>query len=402
VNEEEIPMKKMLAVAVMMMGCSQGTKDGAPQAPEPPVTTPAVDLENRAYVIARDSDDMFVIDLNKLEIMGHVQMRTQTAHMADVGPDFGELFVSSTGSNEVVVIDTRKLEVKERIKVGQFPTHTTMIDARKLLAVMLEDDNAVSFVDIEKRVEVKRLSGFHVPHFLRAAPDGKFAYVANLKGNSVTRVALDTLTIDGEVTLDGLSSAVELTEEGGFADAQIDEHGVLFAAHAQTGRVLAYDTVAQKKLPEVKVGSKPWIVFADHHFPGLPQRHVVPNFGDRTISLIDGLNGAVLGSVEGDDEAYGVNYSSLVPDRAFVMNRIRHDIAVVDTKTQAILERIDVGGTTETASTSADGKYIVATVSSANKVVILEATTKKVLKTFEKMGVYPWSVVIPKGQNYCH
>ena len=63
---------------------------------------------------------------------------------------------------------------------------------------------------------------------------------------------------------------------------------------------------------------------------------------------------------------------------------------------------IDVGGTTETASTSADGKYIVATVSSANRVVIIDAATQQIVKTFDNMGQYPWSVTIPRGQNYCH
>jgi DNA-binding beta-propeller fold protein YncE len=63
---------------------------------------------------------------------------------------------------------------------------------------------------------------------------------------------------------------------------------------------------------------------------------------------------------------------------------------------------IPVGGTTETASTTADGKYIVAAVSSANKVVVIDAIAATVVKTFDNVGKYPWSVTIPQGQNYCH
>jgi YVTN family beta-propeller protein len=63
---------------------------------------------------------------------------------------------------------------------------------------------------------------------------------------------------------------------------------------------------------------------------------------------------------------------------------------------------IPVGGTTETASTTADGKYIVATVSSANRVVVIDAANATVVKTFDNVGSYPWSVTIPLGQNYCH
>ena len=61
-----------------------------------------------------------------------------------------------------------------------------------------------------------------------------------------------------------------------------------------------------------------------------------------------------------------------------------------------------MGGNTETASTTPDGKLIVAAVSSANRVVVIDAKTGDIVKTFENVGSYPWSVTIPRGQNYCH
>jgi YVTN family beta-propeller protein len=396
---------KKIAAAVLVVGCSQGTsgKTPDPVTPAVPAAPTAAQLANRAYVVCRDSDDLLVIDLDKLELVGRGNMRTQTAHMAEIGgKDFSELYVSSTETNEIVVVDTRDLQVKSRIGVGRNPTHTTMLSGNELLAVMDEGDDAVSVVDLAARAEKKRIGGFKLPHFLRVGADGKHAFVANLKGNTVTRVDIDSLSIVDQIALDGVDPNAELDKEEGFADAQIDESGVMYAAHAGTGRVLTYDTRAGTKLPELTVGTHPWIVFADHHFAGMPQRHLVPNFGDLTVSLIDGVNRAVVAAVEGDKEAYGVNYSPLAPDRAYVMNRARHDIAVVDTRTRTILDRIAVGGNTETASTSADGKYIVAAVSSANRVVVIEAATGETVKTFDDMGVYPWSLVIPRGQNYCH
>jgi YVTN family beta-propeller protein len=84
------------------------------------------------------------------------------------------------------------------------------------------------------------------------------------------------------------------------------------------------------------------------------------------------------------------------------MNRIRKDIAVVDTATLHVKQRIPVGGNTDTAATTRDGKYIIAAVSSANRVVVIDAETEEIVKTFENVGNYPWSVTIPFGQNYCH
>jgi hypothetical protein len=41
-------------------------------------------------------------------------------------------------------------------------------------------------------------------------------------------------------------------------------------------------------------------------------------------------------------------------------------------------------------------------VSSANKVVVIDAVSNDIVKTFENIGSYPWTVTIPLGQNYCH
>jgi YVTN family beta-propeller protein len=271
------------------------------------------------------------------------------------------------------------------------------------MAVMLEDENAVAFVDAPSRQVVKVLHGFSTPHFMRFSKDGKKGYVANLSGNHITEVDMASLAVSGEIALEGAGAAAsEAVAEGGFADAQIDETGVLYAAHGATGRVLAFDTVTRTRLPEIAVGSRPWVVFADHHFRGVNLTHVVPNFDSATVSLIDGAKKVVKANVPGDKEAYGVNYSSLVPGKAFVMNRVREEIAVMDLATSTVEKTLPVGGNTETASTSADGKYIVATVSRANRVVIIDAKTQTIVKTFENVGKYPWSVAIPGGQNYCH
>ncbi|MDB4975929.1 MAG: hypothetical protein JWN48_4270 [Myxococcaceae bacterium] len=368
-------------------------------------------------------------------------------HMAELNSDFSKVYLTSTAKNELVVLDAKALgtdtsdeallnrayvvcrdsgelgvidlrtlemtrlknyDVLKRVALGEHPTHMSLQGDRNLLAIMNEDEGtgAVSFIDTQKDQEIKRLNGFFTPHFMRYSPDGKYGYVANINAYHVTRVDLDSLEIDGHIPLDGYDSPPNHTlapGEGGFGDAQIDKNGVMFAAHHETGRVLVYDTMKREKRSELKVGKKPWIAYADHPFHNIPTRHLVTNFGDKSVSVINATSEAsVVGSLPGDEQAYGVNYSSLTPERAFVMNRIREDIAVVDTGTFEIMDRIPVGGNTETAATTRDGKYIIAAVSGANRVVVIDAATSKVVKSFDNFGNYPWSVTIPLGQNYCH
>jgi YVTN family beta-propeller protein len=389
----------LATLALGLAGCSSD------DATAPPLEQEKQDLLNRAYIVNRESPELVVIDLSKLEIIAKIPTGGLQNHMAELNVDFTKVYVDSSDSHETIVIDAKKLEVTKKIITGNHPAHLTLTRDGRLLAVMAEDDNAVNFIDPEKDEVVKTLPGFYTPHFMRFSADGRHGYVANIGAHHLTRVDMSTLEIDGHIALDGFSGPPNhmlAPEEGGFGDAQIDRSGMLYAAHNATGRVLVYDTVAQAKRMELKVGTSPWVAFAEHPFDNVPLKHVVTNFGDETISLIDGAVPSVVAQIEGDSEAYGVNFSSLAPNKAFVMNRIREDIAVVDTETNTITSRIPVGGNTETAATTADGKWIVAAVSSAGSVVVIDAVTNEIVKTFENVGKYPWSVTIPMGQNYCH
>lgn len=365
----------------------------------------ATALEQRAYVVSRDSEELTVIDLQKLEVIGKVPTGGGENHMAELNNDFTKVYVTSSMTNEAIVVDAKKLAVSGKIEITGHPTHLTASPDGRTIAVMVEDTNEVAFLDMANDSERTRISGFETPHFMRFTPDGAWGYVANISGNFLSRVDMRKLEVTETISLDAYTDRRHVDDEGGFADAQIAEDGTLFAAHHASGKVLTIDAATGKKQGELSVGKGPWVAFAEHPFKGAPLRHVVPNFGDATVSIIDAekaIKPSVSATLPGDEEAYGVNFSPLEPDLAFVMNRVREDIAVVDTSKGEVLERIAVGGNTETASTTADGKYIVATVSSANSVVVIDVATRKIKKTFANVGKYPWSVTIPKGQNYCH
>jgi hypothetical protein len=130
---------------------------------------------------------------------------------------------------------------------------------------------------------------------------------------------------------------------------------------------------------------------------------MMPNWGDSTVSVIHRHESReVARSSEGDQESYGVNYSPLAPGEAFVLNRVKERVAVLDRNSGDLIDSIDVGGTTETASTTADGRYLLLPISSANQFAILDVTTHEEVARFDDVGVYPWSVTTVGGQNYCH
>jgi YVTN family beta-propeller protein len=393
-------LRKVLLVssALAVIACGDDTQKSD-------VGTVSSSLENRAYIVSLESDELTVIDLDRMEIVGRVPTGGVANHMAELNKDFTKIYVDSSETDQTMVIDTRTLTKVNEITLGKHPTHISLALDGSMFAIMNEGDNAVSFVNPETDTVIKTLPGFYTPHFMRFSPEGKYGYVANIGAHHITRVDLQKLAIDREIVLDGHHGSPEpdmAADETGFGDCQINQEGILYAAHAASGKVLAYDTKTQTKIAEIKVGERPWIAYAEHPFHDVPLRHLVPNFGSQTVSLIDAVKQVELGSMPGDEEAYGVNYNTQRPELAYVMNRVRQDVAVVNIETGSIVNRIAVGGNTETASTTADGKYIVAAVSSANRVVIIDARTQAIKKIFENVGKYPWSVTIPGGQNYCH
>jgi DNA-binding beta-propeller fold protein YncE len=391
----------MLLAVLLGAACNDGGDD------KPDVGGTKQDLLNRAYIVSLESDEITVIDLNKMEIMARIPSYGVANHMGELNGDYTKFYVDSSKSDKTMVIDVEHFKKVGEIETGKHPTHLSLSLDKSLMAVALEEENAIAFIDTKTDTVKKKLPGFYLPHFMRFSPEGRYGYVANLEAHHITRVDLRTLEIDKEIVMDGFKGSPNpdmAPNEGGFGDCQINQEGMLFAAHSKTGQVLAYDTLTQEKKAEIKVGLKPWIVYADHPFLNVPMTHLVPNFGSRDVSMIDGLHAALAGAerLPGDEEAYGVNYNSESPSIAYVMNRVRKDVAMVDITQGKLLKRIEVGGNTETASTTADGKWIVAAVSSANKVVVIDAKLGTIAHIFNNVGKYPWSVTIPRGQNYCH
>ena len=363
-------------------------------------------LPLRAYVVSFLSDELAVINLDDMSLEALVPTGGTENHMVATVPNGQQVFVTSSGSDELIVIDARSLTVIDRIAGGSPPTHINATPAGEYIAVMEEGEpgeaGSVAFVGMRSRSVEFRVEHVALPHYVRYSKDGGTGYVANAKGDFITRVDLETMQVVDTLELEGAQHTLH-PEEVGFTDAQVDRDGILYAAHNGSGRVLVYDTVRERRLPDLQVGRSPWVAFASHPFDNVPLRHLVPNLGDQTVSVIDGATRAVLDrTLSGDEEAYGVNYSSRTPNLAFVMLRVGRAIDVVDTAAQERIDRIDVGGNVEVASTTPDGRLIVATVSGEDEVVVIDPVTREIAERFAGVGVYPWSVAIPGGQNYCH
>lgn len=410
-----------MAIALVALGVGCGSSSDAAGDTE---VTPE-DLANRAYVISEESNELFVVDLSTLSEVGKVDTSVgigpNANHMSMLNPDGSKVYVVASDTDTLVVVDTTTLEVIRQVPLGAHPTHAEAcpgcgVDGHDQLWVVNEGGEhadegeagevhpgSISVLDMVTDEVVRTFShpSLVVPHFVRF--HDRTAYIPSIGGNQITVLNIDSFEVEDILVLEGEAAAGPCAGDPcGFADAQIDRNGLLVAAHIETGRVLSYDTVSRTRRPDIATGDRPWSIFVDS-LSNVFDTHLMPNWGDSTVSLIDRVEQReVARSPEGDQESYGVNYSPLAEGEAFVLNSVKERVAIIDRMSGELIEALDVGGTTETASTTGDGRYLLLPLSSTDQFAVYDVSTHTEVARFDDVGNYPWSVTTVGGQNYCH
>jgi YVTN family beta-propeller protein len=380
-------------LALSLLGCAPEATDVHPGA-----------LLDRAYVVSRDSNELFVLDSESLEAVGSIDTtvfpgRVNGNHMAMVGMDGQKVYITATDADTIVVVDAASLTISGTISVGRHATHAAVSPNGRELWVVSEEDNAVLVIDTATDTVTHTLTdaSLVIPHNVRFTDT--LAYVPSIGGNQITVFDRATYAVVDVLVAAGTEMGACASDPCGFADAQIDPDGVLFASHVETGTVLVYDTVTGERLADVGVGMSPWSAFVDP-FGDTPGMAMVPTWSDTAVARVD-VSGERVMSGAGDQEVYGVNFSPLAPTEAFVLNRVRNEVSVIDRETGASIHRIDVGGTTETATTAMNGRILLP-ISSTGELLVLDPATHAIVARHLGVGAYPWSVATAAGQNYCH
>ena len=393
-------------ILFLMLACSpashhnKGSSDGA----DGTTTTDSSALLDRAYVVSELSNELFVFDYETLDEVGSIDTSVVADtpngnHMAMVSMDGKTVYISAAETGKLLVVDAASLTIKSTIDIGTTDTHMAFRDGTNELWIMVEGDNAVAIVDTETNTLTRKITdeSFHIPHFARFS--GDYAYIPSIGGNQVSVVDLASYSVVDTLVPDGLTEGACDGDPCGFADAQIDPEGMLFASHFSTGKVLVYDTVNHEMVGQPTVGLQTWSAFVDP-FAGDDNAALAPSWADETVTHI-GADAVASAWDAGDSQVYGVNYSPTSLDEAFVLHRTSHSVGVVSRSTGELVDEIDAGGTTETAATTPDGLLLLP-VSSTGEVAVIDTATHEELTRYSDVGTYPWSATTAAGQNYCH
>ena len=170
-----------------------------------------------------------------------------------------------------------------------------------------------------------------------------------------------------------------------------------FAAHGEANELAVIDLRTRALKKSVALGELPWRAYstADGRFM------LVPNNGDRTLSVISTATLEVVATLPAAEDVTGVN-TGWFETTAFALSRAGRKAVVYDLEAMARVGEITLPGTPETGVTTPDGAKLYVALSDTDQVAVIDVRARKLIRTIDGVGDEPWGTMMTGTLNYCH
>lgn len=353
------------------------------------------------FVPNRASADIAVIDTKSDKLLKRIAVG-KVPHQVAVSAPFGKIIASNTADNTVTLVDMASGDTQS-LTLAAEPEHMELSAAGDLLAVGNIGAGSVSFIAIGAGSEVARVDGLFEPHNLTFSADGKSLYVSNLGADHVTVIDTDSFTITKEIpvaepTLLASTTDDSLAEYQGIINVTATIDGRLgFAAHGESNQMAVIDLDAGERITSIALGELPWRAYAT-----ADGRHMlVPNNGDKTISVIDTGSLEVVATLPGAEDMTGVNAND-AGNTAYVISRGESKLVVLDLVTMTKRGEIALPGVPETGVVAPGQAKLYVALFSSDQVAVIDLAKGELVGTIDNVGDEPWGASMAGARNYCH
>jgi YVTN family beta-propeller protein len=151
------------------------------------------DLDHRLYVLTKENNSLYTIDLTTKKILQIVKMEAE-GYACLLSADKKQLFITCWGCDKVLIYDTQSKKFSTEINVGDNPNDMCQTKTGKLLFVANSNDNSVSIIDVVKQKVIETLNCALYPdaptgsttNGVALSDDEKTLYVANADNNCLS------------------------------------------------------------------------------------------------------------------------------------------------------------------------------------------------------------------------
>lgn len=327
-----------------------------------------------------------------------------------------QIYVSNERSGDVTVIDGASLEAVATFPVGKRPRGIHASPDGKTVYVALsgtpiegppeldaqgnpvfkrdkdddddDDDDAdktadgVGVVDVAARKLVKKISVGSDPEEFDISQDGRRLYVSNEDVKTASAVDIANGKVESIVPLTQEPEGVAVTPDG----------KTLIVTCETGGDVFFIDIATFKVKGHVKVGPRPRSVA----FLEGGKLAVVPSESNGNLYVIDTTQIKVVKTAALPKGSRPMRLrASADGSKLYVSTGRGGTVAVVDTKSFAVLDNIAVGKRPWGIVLSPDGKYLFSANGPSNDVSVVDLTTNREIAKV-KAGDSPWGIAVVK------
>ena len=333
------------------------------------------------YVVCEGSDQLRVVDVQSGKVANVIQVGRVPRGIA-LSPDGRLIYVTNSWSDTVSVIDAATLTVVRALPTGFEPTGVVSDRRGETLYVANRLSSDISVIDISTGQEMKRLLAGRGASYLALSPDGERVYATHIYPNGgafrsqpnseITVINTDRQVVVERKHLHNVAGVfhVALSADGklGVA-AQLRPKNLIPLAHVEHGWVFG-DSLAlfgddvggtiQIPLDELdRYYALPWGVTITPD----KSKMFVTTAGSENVTVIDVQKLLAFARSHrqpfANDLSASANYAIaripvghnprgvlLSPDGKwlYVANRLDDNISVIDTSSEKVVSRIDLGG----------------------------------------------------------
>lgn len=360
------------------------------------------DGERFVFVSAHNANEVAVIDGKYDRVAARIAMPAVPKQLLVSAPT-GTLVASVAGASTLEIVELAPGTGRARIDLGVQADNLVLSPDGYLVAAYSRASGTLTVASLQTRRVLFRLDGFSGAAFLTFSYDGSQIYVVSdqtvelavvdlVQQRAIERIAL----LDRESTSHA-GGAVSASSQGVSALTRTPDGRHGFVAVRALNIVLAVDLSTLKPVKWIRVGSRPLRPYATADARVV----LVPNDGDRTVSVIDTTTLQVVATLPGAADVIAIN-TGWFESFAFVMSGSEKRIVVLDLNKFEKVADIDLPGVSGAGIVNGVGVRLFAPLAGNDQIAVIDTRRHALHALIKGVGREPWAAAMAHSNNYCH
>ena len=209
-------------------------------------------VRNYLAVTAESPEHVLIFDAKGGKLLRHFNTEGPTSHMVSFGPGktgAEYAFVSNAGAAYLSAVHLTTGVVK-KIPTGDRPEGSALSRDGKYLFVCNRDGNSITVVDLERQAAVSEIKTGKGPVRIAITPDDKTLVYAAMNEKAVEWADVETRRATYRLRFEGQPVSLHLSADGKYAFASAEEMDLVYIVDVASKRLLRKFSTAKGAAPD--------------------------------------------------------------------------------------------------------------------------------------------------------